>query len=440
MTINIIFTVKTRKSAKTAQILGDFNNWGEYNSQMKKIRPGFFQKKIRFQTKRKYYYKFKVDGKWKELMEDTYPATGIYENRFGTNDYCIDLNVWDTAATEEVAPDNIQISKFDNTAEKILKKCIEEQNFVAWDSYRKGKNDINLTGIDLSDDDLTSANLSGLNLSRSKCVNTTFYKAILDDCIFINANLKEANFVQAKLHRAQFQDAILDRAELNDAELVFAQATYASLLGSNIHNTYIQGTNFSFSKVDGETLINTTQIDKMTNFTGVGLSSARLKPGLLESLSYNIRKFRWEEWYNKGNPIETALKKLFCKPFWWLSDYGQSTMRIVGVFFFVALSFSFLYWQRPEILHNTANDFLCRFYRTFYFSIVTMITLGFSNMNAAKNSFIGNTAVCVQIIFGYVTLAALVTRISVLFNSGGPEVGFKKWMNSADDVDGSKSI
>jgi len=315
----------------------------------------------------------------------------------------------------------------DSVAEHILKECIKIKDFKKWNEYKKQKKRINLEGINLERADLKSVDLSYVNLSKANLRNANLYESNLEEVFLLGAELHQCNLVRANMKRAQLQDARLKKAKLNHACLIKAQANYSYINGAGIHNTFLQGADFSFSIVDGETLINTDQIDKSTNFTGVGLSSARLKPGLYESLSYNIRKFRWNEWYNKGNIFSRIFKNLFCRPFWLLSDYGRSTARIVSVFAFAALLFSVLYWLFPEMILNINSDEkICQIYRTIYFSIVTMITLGFGNMNANPDSFWGNSAVSFQIIFGYITLAALVTRISFLFVSGGPEVGFKK--------------
>jgi len=58
--------------------------------------------------------------------------------------------------------------------------------------------------------------------------------------------------------------------------------------------------------------------------------------------------------------------------------------------------------------------------RTLYFSIVTMTTLGFGDMYAKSQSFFGHLLLMVQVLLGYVLLAALVTRFAVLFTGGGP--------------------
>ena len=63
--------------------------------------------------------------------------------------------------------------------------------------------------------------------------------------------------------------------------------------------------------------------------------------------------------------------------------------------------------------------------RSLYFSIVTMTTLGFGDMHAAKN-VLGYLLRTIQVLLGYVLLGALVTRFAVLFQAGGPAAKYAK--------------
>ena len=62
--------------------------------------------------------------------------------------------------------------------------------------------------------------------------------------------------------------------------------------------------------------------------------------------------------------------------------------------------------------------------RALYFSIVTMTTLGFGDMYAHPESLVGHVLLTIQVILGYVLLGALVTRLNILFTTGGPTPGF----------------
>jgi hypothetical protein len=132
--------------------------------------------------------------------------------------------------------------------------------------------------------------------------------------------------------------------------------------------------------------------------------------------------------------------------FWWASDYGSNTGRLLGVFVVLSVVFALLYliptpapswafWPtfyfdhpfvnsidsytnlRPNGIHETLeiDSFWWRFLRAFYFSIVTMTTLGFGDITPHPFSLWGHVLVMAQVFFGYIILAAFVTRMAILF-------------------------
>lgn len=317
----------------------------------------------------------------------------------------------------------------DKEAYDMLVRCSRQEDFTKWNNMRKkqGNKRIYLEGVDLQNINLVGADLSFMQFSHAKFDNSK-----LNGTNFQRSWLNNARLNNTDLSRTDFKDAILNGAQLKDANMIESDlrgvcATYAVLNGCNMHNTHLEGADFSYSVVDGETLIATTHIDGRTLFTSVGLPSARLKSGLIGTLYYNIRKNRWEEWYNTGSRISRTLKKLFIKPYWKISDYGRSSMRILIFFGIIVCMFAIIYWNHPEIIENMQCDtYLTKIYRTISFSLVTMITLGFGSMNAAPSSFLGHFTVAFQIIFGYVILAALVSRLAIMFDSDGPDVPLKK--------------
>ncbi|MFZ2147946.1 MAG: ion channel [Sedimentisphaerales bacterium] len=127
--------------------------------------------------------------------------------------------------------------------------------------------------------------------------------------------------------------------------------------------------------------------------------------------------------------------------FWWISDYGLSTCRIIFTFFGLAIIFANIYyhWGRiapPGIVENLfvdRNGIEVQWWlvplRTLYFSIVTMTTLGFGDMYANARSILGHMLLMLQVILGYVLLGALVTRFAVLFTAGGPAGKFANEKN-----------
>ena len=200
---------------------------------------------------------------------------------------------------------------------------------------------------------------------------------------------------------------------------------------------------FKLLRLMASTLIWNCEIDDRTDFTGVALDEVRIDPESKQLLQYNARRMRWEcfykykDWYKDDSKDErNKFEKImlwFVKFFWWCSDYGNSTKRIIGVFFTLSAVFALLYGIFPNMIYSLACDdsgtidggLALRIIRPIYFSIVTMTTLGFGDMHAEKHSFFGHLFLTIQVLLGYTILGALVTRFAVMFQAGGPTLRFK---------------
>ena len=245
---------------------------------------------------------------------------------------------------------------------------------------------------------------------------------------------------------------LLEGADLKRAHLVGADLRWANLAGANMLEAHVEGANFfgahlegvhltmaflesaifRFSKIDAETVIAECNFDRNTDFTGVGLDAARIGPNLKEAMKNNIRRKQWLRWFKSGPWWQKILKNTTVRPFWWITDYGSSTPRIIYTFLFLAISFGLIYYSfetHPNldgIIHNLRIGKMDDWHvlaRSMYFSIVTMTTLGFGDMHAVKNneiwSLYGYLFLSVQVIIGYILLGALVTRLGVLFSGSG---------------------
>jgi len=157
-------------------------------------------------------------------------------------------------------------------------------------------------------------------------------------------------------------------------------------------------------------------VSRRTNFVSVGLNNLRIDPATKQLLEYNIRRKNWEDWYK-----EHCLLRWLVWLFWFISDYGLRTWRIIVTFFGLAITFAVVYWLCPScvIVVGEVGD-IRGFWHALYFSVVTMTTLGFGDIAANPDSWGGQTLLMFQVILGYVLLGALVTRFAVLFTAGGP--------------------
>jgi len=263
--------------------------------------------------------------------------------------------------------------------------------------------------------------------------DTTLCHADLREAVIHHAHLEGAKFNLAKLQQSDFHDAHVQRA-------IFFQS-------------HIEGASFRTVVVDAETSFWQAHVDRETKFEGTSLNTFRIDPATKQLLEYNIRRKNWEDWYkykdwqskckNKRHVIIRVLMWLI-RLFWSLSDYGRSTLRIIGWFFGLAFLFAFVYYSwglidylvgdkdYPGIVSNlfvledskqAVSGWLVPL-RAIYFSIVTMTTLGFGDMYASAHSLFrgiaGHILLALQVTLGYVLLGALVTRFAVLFTAGGP--------------------
>ena len=269
---------------------------------------------------------------------------------------------------------------------------------------------------------LREANLEDVNAEKA-----WFGSAHLEKTCWWHTNAEDADFHGAHLEGAQLDVCKLDGCRFSDANLMNGTLTSSSLCGAKFLHSDLRGCGARAVIVDGSTQLWECKVNQRTDFNGVGLFHIRIDPATKQLLQYNIRRMNWERWYGEHPKL-----KLVVKPFWWMSDYGLSTGRIILTFFGLAIIFANIYyhWGRiapPGIVENLFIDRTSVVIpwqlvplRTLYFSIVTMTTLGFGDMYAYPISWFGHILLMVQVILGYVLLGALITRFAVLFTAGGP--------------------
>ena len=398
--------------------------------------------------------------------------------------------------------------RFSQEQYDILKRCSERKDITEWNEWRKQHPDqkialegakfretflrgahlgwaylkrANFTGADLGRTELTGSHLESAqfthaymeeaSLSRAHLTNARFEQARLEKANFEEARLEGADFAVAHLKEAYFngahmegvsffvadlEGARLPKAHLQDAilwgaDLRKANFEQANLETANLRFARLEGTNFRMAVVNGYTLLCGCNVDRDTDFRGVGLDSARIDSGTKQLLQYNIRRMNWEEWYWDGE-VHILIKHIIAadgsfrrdwrtvrrlpmtfpvRIFWWMSDYGRSTGRIIASFFILAVLFATIFYlwgliEPPGILDYLFVDgngvevawWLVPI-RAIHFSVVVM-TVGFTNMHANAHSFWAHILVSMQMILGFVLLGALVTRFAVLFTAGGP--------------------
>ena len=291
---------------------------------------------------------------------------------------------------------------------KFLRLCSErgDQGIERWNNWRRKKNNRN-ADIELEVSPFGKCYLRDVHLARTGGINEG-ESASGDDWKKFGS---EVHLKEAQSERANLKGAALSGADMRQTLLSFAH-----LEGVDLSEADLRGANCQRVVVDGETSLWECKVDRETNFLGVSLDVAKIDPGTKQLLEYNIRRMKWEEWYKE----HCILRWPVCW-FWSLSDYGLRTFRIILWFFGLAFGFALVYWLWPSsvIVNGTIGD-IRGLWHAVYFSVVTMTTLGFGDIAANPDSWLGQTLLMFQVILGYVLLGALITRFAVLFTAGGP--------------------
>ncbi|MCP4746613.1 MAG: hypothetical protein GY874_10820 [Desulfobacteraceae bacterium] len=344
---------------------------------------------------------------------------------------------------------------------EMLKRCSDKKNMIEWNRWRMENPEVaiwleganlegaNLEGANLQDVNFDWANLKKIelqsaNLQGSHLHGANFQGAKLQEAILSNTSLDHTKFPKADLRGADLQEASLFqacllKADLRGANLQRARFNSANLQGAKIglcvknslqnatEKSKLQGAKFNLAHVDGLTTISECKFDKETDFTGVGLDAATIDPGLKAAFKNNIRRKNWKIWLRKGSFVKKIFKRLFVWPFWLMTNYGSSTLRITYCFFGSAIFFGLLYFwfelAEKGLVYNLDIDKMPYWHtllRAMYFSVVTMTTLGFGDIYALNTSYWGHISLMIQVILGYVLLGALVTRLGILFTNEAP--------------------
>ncbi len=291
----------------------------------------------------------------------------------------------------------------------------------------------------LNEAQLEYANLRDASLVRTQLVNANLQNADMQRVTISGANLKNANLKQAILQNSVITDTDMNEVDLLACNLRHSRIYMSSLQNADLMKTGLEGTefignhlegaDFRMAVVDGSTLLLNCTFDNKTDFRGSGMANLRIPESDRYFLEYNIRRINWQDWYENHKWLQLPVKM-----FWMISDYGYSTWRIILVFAGSVLFFAVVYAVSARLMsplgivdrlpvepHSPKWHFgLVTLIRPVYFSIVTMTTLGFGDIRANPRSILGHLLVIIQVIWGYFLLGALITRLGILFTSGGP--------------------
>ncbi|MDK2809116.1 MAG: hypothetical protein PWP24_1853 [Clostridiales bacterium] len=377
----------------------------------------------------------------------------------------------------------------------LLIDCAKKEDAISWNRFRRSsrKELIDLSNLSFSELSFEQFNFKGIKMNHANLSFCNFHLCIFDqadlsqisgfgstfrECnmvslqmmdgnfskvVFENCDLRFSNLSASHLHQTEVNTCKLDysnfkTASINDASLNSSSFIHCNLNDCEFLNTDLHSADFTACIVNGGTIFWDCFYNKGTNFTGVGLSNCRIEPILLSSFQCNIRRLWWMKWYQSHKEISAARLKEYKKQpirhfdklfralgnsimtaivqvFWWITDYGASTIRLLAVFLFTTLSFASLYALFPALTNdnvlNYSQDHLFVFIRSLYFAVVVMTGLGFGDINADSSILWGHLVIVLQSLTGYILLGAFLVRIGILFQGEFP-VSSKRDRNSPD--------
>ncbi|MDL2328232.1 pentapeptide repeat-containing protein [Desulfosarcina sp. OttesenSCG-928-A07] len=285
------------------------------------------------------------------------------------------------------------------------------------------------------------ANCQEASFLGANCQKAIFQQANCEEVNFFKANCQNAQFLGANCQKANFEHADCQKANFSKAKCQEVSFNEANCQGTQIYEARLEHALFQNVILNHETRIIRCEIDDQTDFTNTSLSSVIIEPGKRAKLEQNIRRFGWEKWYRDKMEVKKPAHRFLnfllvhvVRFFWYLSNYGYNTTRVLGWFAGFVIYFALFYTYFPcmlEIKGDPLSTFpFCfswevgNFWQMLAFATSTMVTLGFSNINVAVTNGIpdkwGMIVVSLNLMVGYFMLAVLVTRLAILFQTMGP--------------------
>ncbi|MCP4445023.1 MAG: hypothetical protein GY811_06715 [Myxococcales bacterium] len=287
-----------------------------------------------------------------------------------------------------------------------------------------------LSGIDFSDKDLSGfdfsfANLSGAHFERANLTGALLHKADITDAEFLMARLNDADLSACVGTNAGFAHADLSGANLFLADLSGSSFASAKLVDADLRKASVRGARFTGAELLGANLTRADLRD--ADLTGASVAGAEfaevdLRGASLRRLkgfqntswlgvdimnvdfcgAFAVRRFISDQNYLHEFRYQSRTNELLYWAWWLTSDCGRSLMRWSILTFFLASLFgcAFILVDIPFGDNETAIS-------PFYFSIVTLTTLGYGDV--VPTTALQQVVVMMEVCTGYLMLGGLIS-------------------------------
>jgi uncharacterized protein YjbI with pentapeptide repeats len=284
---------------------------------------------------------------------------------------------------------------------------------------------LDLSGMDFSDADLSGADLSSSRLVGAKLLGARLHGAKLDDSELLNAdlagadmsetvgrragfgaaNLTGANLFGADLEGAGFAKATLRDADLRAAKLRSCRFREATLEHAELSRADMRGADLEKCDVAGASFVDTDLREaRLRGISGYG-SANWIEADILGADfcgAYLARRAIRDQNYLHEFRNQSRFSAAIYQVWWITSDCGRSFLRWgLWTLFFVSL-----FAAAFELVALDYGDHRT-FLSSFYYSVVTLTTLGYGDVVPASPA--AQILAMLEVVIGYVMLGGLLS-------------------------------
>ncbi len=288
--------------------------------------------------------------------------------------------------------------------------------------------DADLTGVDLSNCNLSHFNFSNAQLFKVNFANSELFGAILNEADATGANFESANLSDTKLIRtglghgsfvrANMFNADFSGSTLTGANLTEADCRSSKFVGSRFRDSILNGADFTSADLQDVDFTNSEIIK--TEFREANLQKSQLRNlngfrdanwigvdirGVNFSGAYRIRREIMDQNYLHEFRNQGKLFEFYYQMWLFTSDCGRSMRRWGSLIVIQMVIFAFLY-------NFVAIDFgdYPTFLSPLYHSVVTMTTLGYGD--TLPMSATAQIVVMIQVTLSYAMLGGLMALLT----------------------------
>jgi len=243
--------------------------------------------------------------------------------------------------------------------------------------------------------ELLSANLGGVNLDECKADRAGFGGTDLRGATLVNARLGGATFSQTNAHDADFRAAFLEDSRFRESNLTHTSFARAKMKGCDLEESTVDDAEFL------DTDLRSARFKRITGYESTNWIGADIRDVDFCG-AYVIRRHIMDENYLYEFRNRSRLTAVLYTIWWATSDCGRSFIRW-GLWTLLVTALFGVAYTMVEIDfgdHRTALS-------PFYFSVVTLTTLGYGDVLPASGA--AQVVAIIEVFIGYIALGGLLS-------------------------------